>query len=117
MSASEAPKPAHPLLLDNFRQFDRTARLNPNRARKAPKGRPGELDVLRGACSAIAAHPAPLSATRLNRSKTNRKQAPESAGARKRTEWTVYQTVYHGMRYCDQTRANRFFGQRKSPLN
>jgi len=29
---------------------------------------------------------------------------------------TVYQIVYHGMRYCDQTRAMRISGQRKSPL-
>jgi len=28
----------------------------------------------------------------------------------------VYHSVYHGKRYCDQTRARRFFGQRKSLL-
>jgi hypothetical protein len=35
--------------------------------------------------------------------------------AMRRAGSTVYQTVYHGMRYCDQTRVSRIFGPKEKP--
>jgi hypothetical protein len=45
-----------------------------------------------------------------------RHASPSVQGYAPGQESTVYHSVYHGKRYCDQTRARRFFGQRKSLL-
>jgi hypothetical protein len=43
-------------------------------------------------------------------------ESQPASKAIERAGWTVYQTVCHGTRYCDQTRTRGIFGQRKSPL-
>jgi hypothetical protein len=48
--------------------------------------------------------------------RVSRRRALDSARLRNGPKRSVYQTVYHGMRYCDQTRARRIFGQKQSPL-
>ena len=45
-----------------------------------------------------------------------RQASPSVQGYAPRRESSVYHSVYHGKRYCDQTRVRRFFGQRKSLL-